>query len=231
MSGRASALGRAQPQTEPFGPLHPTSPSPQKWIGLGQQDQNVPLAPAVPFIPCSLSLSVRGSSLKCVTRGLGLNLQASWVVVQGPLAPTEVGLGALTPGTSPVMREEASPTCLTEPRGPCSSAAEELLGWSRLSRQHHSWPFTTPDPQGSRKESRGRNSSNLTFLMTHRGVSLHLLSFSGKPDLCPFPGPQHLPPMPPAPSLSPSEVHTPLQALRVHCLWIPSQPPVQFSHP
>ncbi|KAB0378743.1 hypothetical protein FD755_010321, partial [Muntiacus reevesi] len=83
----------------------------------------------------------------------------------------------------------------------------------------------------SRKESRGRNSSNPTFLMTHRGVSFHLLSFSGKPDICPFPGPQHLPPMPPAPNLSPSEVHTPLQALRVHCLWIPSQPPVQFSHP
>lgn len=68
-------------------------------------------------------------------------------------------------------------------------------------------PFTTPDPQGSRKESRRHNSSNPSFLVTHRSVSFHLLSFSGKPDLYPFPGPQHLPPRPPhpppAPSLSP----------------------------
>lgn len=138
-------------------PLAPTRhlSIPQKWIGLGQQDQNVPLSPAVPFLPRSLSLSVRGSSLKCVTRGLGLNPQASWVIVQGPLAPTEGGLGALTPGTSPIMREEASPTCLTGPHGPCSSAAEELLGWSRLSRQHHSWPFTTQTHQAQEKRAGG----------------------------------------------------------------------------
>ena len=84
------------------------------------------MAPTAPFIPCSLGLSIRGSSLKCVTRGLGLDPQASWVVVQGPLAPTEGGLGVLDSWHTP--RYEAWP------RGLCFSAAEELLGWSRLSR-------------------------------------------------------------------------------------------------
>lgn len=130
MSGRASTLGRAQPQSEPFGPLSPTSPFLEKWTVLGQQDHSVPSAPTAPFIPCSLGLSVRGSSLKCVTRGLGLDPQASWVMVQGPLAPTEGLLGVLDSWHTPHYENR--------PCGPCSSAAEELLGWSRLSRQHHS---------------------------------------------------------------------------------------------
>lgn len=94
-------------------------------------------------------------------------------------------------------------------------------------------PFT-PDPQGSRKESRRHNSSNPSFLVTHRSVSFHLLFHSLANLICiPFPGPQHLSPRPstPAPQPFSSEVHAQLHALRVHCLWIPKQPAVQFNRP